>query len=154
MKEIVTAATINLFQANMGAMIAKVRYDERAHFEAEWAQRTSCMAMDGENIQPMDETGQKEKRKPEEQSGREDKIEDLTKIPMTPEGNPAQSEQEAAEAAAAAAAAIAAGAQEQETGLEPVAKAKAGARRALRINGRRYARAVKRSSRSTRSNKC
>ena len=108
----------------MEAMIARVRNDERALFRAEWAHRMSCMAMGGETPEAMGETGQKEKRKPEQQGGPDDRVEDLTKIPMTPTGNPAEAA-EAEVAAAAAAAAAADAAKEQETVLKPVANAKA-----------------------------
>ena len=72
MKEIVTEATLKLFQANMEAAIARARDDERAHFEAEWDHRMACLAIDQEPFQQMDESGPKPKRKPEQQGERED----------------------------------------------------------------------------------
>ena len=67
LKKPVVGATIKVLQANMEAWMAKVRADDRAHFEAEWHHRMSCHQMDGTYGAPMDETEQKAKRKADEQ---------------------------------------------------------------------------------------
>ena len=118
---------MSLFQTNLEAIIAKVRGEERAHFEAEWGHRMAVMAMDQEPFQDMDETGPKPKRKPEDQAGPEDWVEDLARVPVTPPGVPPEATA-AAVAAATAAAAAAAKETDSETGLQPVPKAKSAAR--------------------------
>ena len=147
MKEIVTEATLKLFQANMEAAIAKARDDERAHFEAEWDHRMACLAMDQEPYQQMDETGQNPKRKPEEQAEREHDYDNHDPPggregmnPKTPPGaNPSfvivddSSAETVAEAAVADAAAVAAATTTTSKAAAPpggpaVAKAKTGAR--------------------------
>ena len=78
---------MRVVQANMEAMIAKARADERAHFEAEWNHRMACHQLDGTYGNQMDESDSKEKRKAEEQLEPDEetaKTMDLTKIPTTP----------------------------------------------------------------------